>query len=869
MKSKSITYLLLWSICSLFVFMQSCQETDDLKTDINRLKDRVAALEKATEGMNTSFASLQALIQANKTIIGVTPTKDGKGYSVELSDGTTVRVMNSESVAASVPVFSVDDEGYWMYKTASETDFRYLPGPDGEEKISAIPRTEAGTPILTPQLNVSSTGYWQVSYDGGTTFTTLKDADGQDIKAEGGKQGGTTVFSKVVYDEEKKTLSFTLAGTDPEQSYTFPVDDSFGLVIEGWNPDKIEEFAESEPFKEYNVRQTDIKEAMIQPLPGWNVRLTEEKLIVTPLPDVTKNKEETIKIVLTSSKNYIRIVSMSVKVLPSGVETPAWKQFKEKSDENVLLDFSYAGYMHGESAPAEMDEWIAKGYKVYDVTKYGAIPNDGQPDREAFMKVLAEIAGKPENIKKEDNGMTDRYIRPSAKAVIYFPEGNYILQNEASKDRRIRISMGDIVLKGAGRNKTTLEMTVANNSPEPVTQMWNAPVMMEFKHNTGLGEPIANITEDAPVGSKTVAATALGIKSGDWVCLVLVNNNETVINQALSPYKWQDIKVLPGAGELNIKSKGVQVYEYHQVEKADAGKITFKEPIMHAINKDWGWKLHKFANYSNVGVEDLTFKGHAKEKFIHHGSDVDDGGFKLIDFVRLTHSWIRRVNFESVSEAMSITSSANCSAYDIQIGGNRGHSSIRSQASSRVFIGKVVENSDGYTLRKGQGESTLIEYKNNVGQYHACGVSKQSMGAVIWNVKWGDDSCFESHATQPRATLIDCCSGGFMHWRQGGDSAQMPNHLENLTIWNFNATNVQTDPDIDKDGKFTWWDSDGYWWKFVRPIVVGFHGSPLSFDDTQMKRNESPGKAVHPYSLYEAQLRLRLGYVPAWLNALK
>lgn len=211
---------------------------------------------------------------------------------------------------------------------------------------------------------------------------------------------------------------------------------------------------------------------------------------------------------------------------------------------------------------------------------------------------------------------------------------------------------------------------------------------------------------------------------------------------------------------------------------------------MHAINKDWGWNVHKFANYANVGVEDLTFKGHAKEKFIHHGSDIDDGGFKLIDFVRLTNSWMRRVNFESVSEAMSITNSANCSAYDITIGGNRGHASIRSQASSRIFIGKVTENSNGYTLRKGEGESTLMEYKTNVGQYHACGVSKQSMGAVIWNVRWGDDSCFESHATQPRATLIDCCSGGFMHWRQGGDSAQMPNHMENLTIWNFYATNA-------------------------------------------------------------------------------
>ena len=85
---------------------------------------------------------------------------------------------------------------------------------------------------------------------------------------------------------------------------------------------------------------------------------------------------------------------------------------------------------------------------------------------------------------------------------------------------------------------------------------------------------------------------------------------------------------------------------------------------MHAINKDWGWNVHKFTNYANVGVEDLTFKGHAKEKFIHHGSDIDDGGFKLIDFVRLTNSWMRRVNFESVSEAMSINGARGCVACD-------------------------------------------------------------------------------------------------------------------------------------------------------------------------------------------------------------
>lgn len=98
MKNRSITYLLLFGICSMLAIMQSCQKTDDLEADINSLKDRVAALEKATEGLNTSFASLQALMQKNKIIIGITPTKDGLGYLLELSDGTSIKVMERQII---------------------------------------------------------------------------------------------------------------------------------------------------------------------------------------------------------------------------------------------------------------------------------------------------------------------------------------------------------------------------------------------------------------------------------------------------------------------------------------------------------------------------------------------------------------------------------------------------------------------------------------------------------------------------------------------------------------------------------------------------------------------------------------------------
>lgn len=845
------------SICTiLFVALYSCDERDDLRSDIDNLKERVANLEASIEQMNTDINNYQQMVAGVILVMGYNQDELGN-YTVELSNGETVNIYSGKADMNDMPLFSINALGNWTYTINGVTTELLF----NNQPVNAIPET--GAAGITPKMKVDANGFWLISLDNGSTWSKLGNnqiADGTQATSS-----ASSVFSNVVVNEATGEITFTIRADNSE--VTIPIygqDFYLNIQFEGTATFGLKQ------IQEFVVKQANVETAVIENQ-TWGIKLEETKLTVTAPSTNPRGEtyEDVIHIKIFSKEGYCRIVKLPVKLLNSQIDanaTTAWTEFLSGDDKNVLLDFSYAGYMRGETAPPDVEMLIAQGYKVYDVTKYGAVPNDGKSDREAFMKVLAEIAGT-NNIKQEDAGMTDRYIKENAKAVIYFPEGNYILQDKASQNRRIRMSMGNIVLKGAGKDKTTLEMTVANTSPNPTTEMWNAPVMMEFKHNSGLTE-LGTITADAPIGSKSVTASVTGVSSGSWVCLVLKNNNEDVINTELSPYRWQDINVQSG-GTLNIKSEGIQIYEYHQIEKISGNTITFKEPIMHAINKDWNWKISKFANYENVGIEDLTFKGHSKEKFIHHGSDIDDGGFKLIDFVRLTNSWIRRVNFESVSEAMSITSSANCSAYDIQIGGNRGHASIRSQASSRIFIGKVIENSNGYTLSKGEGEGTLGTYQSNVGQYHACGVSKQSMGAVIWNVKWGDDSCFESHATQPRATLIDCCSGGFMHWRQGGDSAQMPNHMENLTIWNFNATNIQTDTDIDAEEKFIWWDAKGYWWKFLPPIVVGFHGQSLQFNESQMKRSENNNGAVEPLSLYEAQLRNRLGYVPGWLNALK
>ena len=85
-----------------------------------------------------------------------------------------------------------------------------------------------------------------------------------------------------------------------------------------------------------------------------------------------------------------------------------------------LLDFSYAGYMRSECAPPEA---ALTGYTVIDVTKYGAVPDDGKSDREAFLQSIKAATGQDYTI--DGNGWIVFNHKEKANAIIYFPEGEY------------------------------------------------------------------------------------------------------------------------------------------------------------------------------------------------------------------------------------------------------------------------------------------------------------------------------------------------------------------------------------------------------------------------------------------------------------
>lgn len=230
----------------------------------------------------------------------------------------------------------------------------------------------------------------------------------------------------------------------------------------------------------------------------------------------------------------------------------AWQQFVNRSPDNVLLDFSFAGYKHGEVAPADV---YTLGYTVYDVTKYGLDGTDDLSDRAAFDRLVAKI-----NDEAEKNG-------GQANAIIYFPAGRYILHTSAdnstnsagkSPSNTINIVAGNLIIKGAGRDKTQLVMKDPNLPKDP-NKMWTSPTMISIRNKGEDTVPVwANVTADAPKGSFEVTVDdTKNIHVGDWVTLHLKNNDRALIDkELLGQPLYKTMK--------NLINEGVQVEDYHQ-----------------------------------------------------------------------------------------------------------------------------------------------------------------------------------------------------------------------------------------------------------------------------------------------------------------
>ncbi len=497
-------------------------------------------------------------------------------------------------------------------------------------------------------------------------------------------------------------------------------------------------------------------------------------------------------------------------VAPDPANTSSlWKQYREArlaGSEPTLPDFSRAGYHQGDD-PLPSPSW-----KVFDVTAMGAVPDDGESDRAAILAAIAAA-------EKHGSG------------IVSFPVGRFRIHEPTDTGNEpLRIRGSRIVLRGSGSGPDGTELFVnAHLEPTDPKKIWSSPYAVEFQGH-GRTKVETPVVGDARRETRTVTVedTAL-FEPGDWVLLHVLDDSTEAVAAAVAPYE-------PDPAWKTLVESGVRVDELHQIEAIDGPRLTFAEPMHVDVDASRDWTVVGYDPLQEVGVEQLAFVGNWRDRFRHHRSFLDDGGWSGLSFSKCVNGWIRDCRFTDWSRAVSIKASAAVTASDLVLDGNEGHNAITVNDSSHVLVRDVADTA---------------------GHHHASGVAGKSSGNVFLRCEYRADTCFEAHASQPRCTLLDSVSGGWDHARWGGAIANQPNHLRHLVLWNYEHTGKH------RRGAFHFMQPRSEYGRIIMPIVVGFHGTPQEFDESQVEVLESNGAAVQPASLYEAQFELRTGRRPS------
>ncbi|MDK2971386.1 MAG: hypothetical protein PWP23_1141 [Candidatus Sumerlaeota bacterium] len=493
---------------------------------------------------------------------------------------------------------------------------------------------------------------------------------------------------------------------------------------------------------------------------------------------------------------------------PAREEAQTWRQFRlamADGTEPLLPDFSWAGYHYGEKAIPDV-----KG-PVFDVTQFGAIPDDAKSDEPAFRKAIAAA-------------------RDAGGGVIFFPAGEFLINTDSDKTETIVIDFGNVVVRGSGSGPGGTVIRMANHiREEDPAKMYSTPCKIEFIAPDPVGDDaLATITGEARRETFTVTVdSAARLKPGDRVTLSLKSTE--AIPSFFAPR-------MPAPQFTRVLSNGVVITERHTIAAIDGNTVTFGEPLHITVDPEFGWTLKRYTPIEEVGVEDICFQGSWEQEFVHHRSALDDGGWSAVEFSHVANSWLRRCTFLNWNVCLEVRFSSAVSVLNVTMAGNKGHFGIHTRGGYGVLAGYC---------------------RDHAGHHHGPSVGYQSVGAVYWRFEMLPEQRIDCHSTFPYATLLDRVDGGILYG-SGGPMAGLPHHMRWYTLWNFLHP---TDP-----GRvYDFW-REGQKECFLEPIVVGIHGADVKFNESTLQIYESPGKPVDPESLYEAQLELRLGALPAWVE---
>jgi hypothetical protein len=263
------------------------------------------------------------------------------------------------------------------------------------------------------------------------------------------------------------------------------------------------------------------------------------------------------------------------QLYPTNWEPPASTRFTER----MLQDWSYAGAFEGRPIPL-------KAGPVFDAVSYGADPSGSRDSTDAIQRAI-DAAG-------------------ATGGVVYLPGGTYCFQTADGVGLRLR--HGNVVLRGAGVNKTFLLNTTTN---------MRGKVAISLGHGTRGGWDEINSTPVKLSGDVVTPTNRIpvestnGFSAGDHIVLA-TSLTSAFINEVGMSGIWQE-------GDNDIKG----VMFSRTITNVEPGVITVDTPVRFYLKtRDNARAYHTSAIIENSGIEDLSIAN------LQHGG----AGFGMTDY---------------------------------------------------------------------------------------------------------------------------------------------------------------------------------------------------------------------------------------------
>ncbi len=437
-----------------------------------------------------------------------------------------------------------------------------------------------------------------------------------------------------------------------------------------------------------------------------------------------------------------------------------WGVTGEKwNPEHRLPDFSYAGYHAGEAkVPGPTAKWDLK-------RDFHATGDGRTDDSEALLKAIQSIKS----------------------GVLFIPKGTYVIA------KRIDISRGNLILRGAGPNETilffpnSLTDLFGNTMKGAEQSQWSfRPGLINFtgKDPITAETRLATVTSDAKRGDRILQLSApISVKKGEWIRLVESDPpKESPAAGSLIHYLYGDL--LPPGPDL-IGTRSV-VRFLSRVKSVSGNQIELERPSPYDVHREWAPEIHRFVpSVQEIGVEHLSlhfpwtaYPGHFKEK-----------GYNGLFFQDVSQCWVNDVEIQNSDFGIDLSSTNFCTV-----------SNVRLTASKSRAVGADSHGANGHHgIDISHGTENLVtSFAVQTTFVHDISVEWYALHTVFSKGR-GIDLNMDHHREANYSSLFSDldCGAGTRPFNSGGSGNRGAHSGAYSTYWNIRGAGLMQLPAID------------------------------------------------------------------------